>query len=82
LELSATTSVGEKIACPAGGDGIEFLGQSFIAAPSGEINAQGSVDKEELVIAAIDWKRVDEHRTHGHSSAIRESMLIRKSTSG
>ena len=49
---------------PVGGDGIEFWGQSFIAAPSGEIIAQGSVDKEELVIADIEWKRVDEHRTH------------------
>jgi N-carbamoylputrescine amidase len=49
---------------PAGGDGIEFWGQSFIAAPSGEIIAKGSVDKEELVIADIEWKRVDEHRTH------------------
>ena len=49
---------------PVGGDGIEFWGQSFIAAPSGEIIAKGSVDKEELVIADIEWKRVDEHRTH------------------
>ena len=49
---------------PVGGDGIEFWGQSFIVAPSGEIIAKGSVDKEELVIADIEWKRVDEHRTH------------------
>ena len=49
---------------PVGGDGIEFWGQSFVAAPSGEIIAKGSVDKEELVIADIEWKRVDEHRTH------------------
>jgi N-carbamoylputrescine amidase len=49
---------------PVGGDGIEFWGQSFIAAPSGEIIAKGSIDKEELVIADIEWKRVDEHRTH------------------
>jgi N-carbamoylputrescine amidase len=49
---------------PIGGDGIQFWGQSFIAAPSGEIIAQGSVDKEELVVAEIDWKKVDEHRTH------------------
>jgi N-carbamoylputrescine amidase len=49
---------------PVGGDGIEFWGQSFIAAPSGEIIAKGSVDKEELVFADIDWKQVEEHRTH------------------
>ncbi len=49
---------------PAGGDGIEFWGQSFIVAPSGEIIAKGSLAREELVIADIEWKRVDEHRTH------------------
>ncbi len=49
---------------PAGGDGIEFWGQSFICAPSGEILAQGSIDKEEIVSAEIEWERVNEHRTH------------------
>ena len=49
---------------PVGGDGIEFWGQSFIVAPSGEIIAQGSVDKEELVMAEVDWAKVEEHRTH------------------
>jgi N-carbamoylputrescine amidase len=49
---------------PAGGEGIEFWGQSFIVAPSGEIIAKGSVDREELVTADIEWKLVDEHRTH------------------
>ena len=49
---------------PAGGDGIEFWGQSFICAPSGEIVAKGSVDCEEIVLADIDWQSVDRHRTH------------------
>ena len=49
---------------PAGGDGIEFWGQSFVAAPDGEIIAKGSVDKEEIILADIDWARVNEHRTH------------------
>ena len=49
---------------PAGGDGIEFWGQSFICAPSGEIIAQGSVDGEEIVFAEVEWERVNEHRTH------------------
>ncbi len=49
---------------PAGGAGIEFWGQSFIVAPSGEILAKGSVDREEIIMAEVDWKRVDEHRTH------------------
>ena len=39
-------------------------GAKVSSRPSGEIIAKGSVDTEELVIADIDWKRVDEHRTH------------------
>ena len=49
---------------PAGGEGIEFWGQSFVVAPDGEIIAKASVDREEIVSAEIDWKRVNEHRTH------------------
>ena len=49
---------------PAGGDGIEFWGQSFVCGPDGEIMAKGSVDSEEIVAVEIDWKRVNEHRTH------------------
>lgn len=60
--VAACNRVGHEAA--AGGDGIEFWGQSFICAPSGEIIAKGSVDGEELVIADVEWKRVNEHRTH------------------
>jgi N-carbamoylputrescine amidase len=49
---------------PAGGDGIEFWGQSFVCGPDGEITAKGSVDREEIVIAEIDWRNIDRHRTH------------------
>ncbi|HEX8679555.1 MAG TPA: carbon-nitrogen hydrolase, partial [Chthoniobacterales bacterium] len=49
---------------PAGGAGIEFWGQSFICAPSGEILAKGSVDREEIVAAEVDWGRIDVQRTH------------------
>ena len=49
---------------PAGGDGIEFWGQSFVCGPDGEIIAKGSVDREEIVTAEVDWSRVNEHRTH------------------
>ena len=49
---------------PAGGDGIEFWGQSFVCAPNGEIIAKGSVDREEIVMADINWDLVNEHRTH------------------
>jgi N-carbamoylputrescine amidase len=49
---------------PAGGAGIEFWGQSFVCGPDGEIIAKGSVDREEIVMADVDWSRVDEQRTH------------------
>jgi N-carbamoylputrescine amidase len=49
---------------PAGGEGIEFWGQSFICGPDGEIMAKGSVDEEEILMAEVDWTRVNEHRTH------------------
>jgi N-carbamoylputrescine amidase len=49
---------------PAGGDGIEFWGQSFVCGPDGEIIAKGSVDKEEIVMADVEWSRVNEQRTH------------------
>jgi len=60
--VAAANRVGHE--APAGGDGIEFWGQSFICGPDGEIIAQGSVDHEEMVIGEIDWARVNEHRTH------------------
>ena len=60
--VAAANRVGHE--APAGGDGIEFWGQSFICAPSGEILAQGSVDREEIVSAEVEWKRVDQHRIH------------------
>jgi N-carbamoylputrescine amidase len=60
--VAAVNRVGHE--SPPGGAGIEFWGQSLVAAPSGEIIAKGSVEREEIVIADIEWKRVDEHRTH------------------
>src|SRR6195256_3309625 len=60
--VAAINRVGHE--APAGGDGIEFWGQSFLVAPSGEIIAQASMDREETVMAEIEWNRVDEHRTH------------------
>ncbi|HEV8417623.1 MAG TPA: nitrilase-related carbon-nitrogen hydrolase, partial [Candidatus Udaeobacter sp.] len=49
---------------PVGGEGIEFWGQSFVCGPDGEIIAKGSIDQAEIVVAEIDWARVNEHRTH------------------
>ncbi|MDB6147836.1 MAG: Nitrilase/cyanide hydratase and apolipoprotein N-acyltransferase [Spartobacteria bacterium] len=60
--VAAANRVGHEK--PAGGEGIEFWGQSFICGPDGQIIAKGSVDQEEIVMAEIDWDRVNEHRTH------------------
>ena len=49
---------------PAGGDGLEFWGQSFVCGPDGEIIAKGSVNREEIVMAEIDWSVINRHRTH------------------
>src|SRR2546423_7657374 len=39
---------------PAGGDGLEFLGQSFIAGNSGQILARASANQEEDFTASLD----------------------------
>ena len=49
---------------PAGGDGIEFWGQSFVAGTSGQILGKASVDKEEVLIVPVDLAKVDVTRTH------------------
>jgi N-carbamoylputrescine amidase len=60
--VAAANRVGHEK--PAGGDGIEFWGQSFICGPDGAIIAKASIDQEEIVTAEVDWHRVNEHRTH------------------
>jgi N-carbamoylputrescine amidase len=49
---------------PAGGAGLEFWGQSFVAAPSGQILARASADQEEILLVPVDLKQVDVTRTH------------------
>ncbi len=49
---------------PAGGDGIEFWGQSFVADPTGEIIAKASVDQEETLVVEVDLAQLEVQRTH------------------
>ena len=49
---------------PAGGDGVEFWGQSFVADPSGEIIGKASVDREEALVVEIDLGQLELQRTH------------------
>ena len=49
---------------PAGGNGIEFWGQSFVAGTSGQILAKASVDREEILLVPVELGKVDVTRTH------------------
>lgn len=60
--VAAVNRVGHE--APAGGAGIEFWGQSFVCDPTGTIIAKAGVHDEETVLVDIDWKRVEEQRTH------------------
>ena len=46
------------------GDGIEFWGQSFVAAPDGQVIAKAPTGKEEILIVPVDLAKVDVTRTH------------------
>jgi len=60
--VAAINRVGHET--PLGGDGIEFWGQSFVAAPSGQVIAEASVDQTEILTAQLDFAQVHEARTH------------------
>ncbi len=49
---------------PTDDDGLEFWGQSFVAAPSGEVIAEAGIDTEEILMAELDMVHVTEARTH------------------
>jgi N-carbamoylputrescine amidase len=58
----------EKIAGPNGkpvnDDGIQFWGQSFVAAPNGQVVRRASVEKEEVLVVPCDLEKVEFSRTH------------------
>src|SRR6266542_6639126 len=60
--VAVTNRIGHER--PAGGDGIEFWGQSFVAGTFGQILAKASTDKEENLIVPVDLGIVDVTRTH------------------
>lgn len=49
---------------PVNPDGIEFWGQSFVAAPNGQIIKKASRNREEVLIADCDLAKVEFSRTH------------------
>lgn len=62
--VAAVNRIGHEKIAALGGDGIEFWGQSFVAGTSGEILAQASSDREEILIVPVDLAKVDDTRTH------------------
>jgi len=58
----AVNRVGHE--APAGGEGIEFWGQSFVAGTAGEILAKASAYREQVLVVPVDLKKVDVTRTH------------------
>ncbi|MBS0556735.1 MAG: carbon-nitrogen hydrolase [Proteobacteria bacterium] len=56
LPLLACNRTGHESA-PDGGRGIDFWGSSFVAGAQGEVLAQASTDKPELLVADIDLAR-------------------------
>ena len=56
----AVNRVGHE--APAGGDGLEFWGSSFVCDPFGVIVAQAPVDKEDVMVVDIDLSQIEEVR--------------------
>jgi N-carbamoylputrescine amidase len=58
--VAAVNRVGHEN--PAGGAGVEFWGTSFLADPFGVVIAEGSIDREEILIGEVDTKRIEDVR--------------------
>ncbi len=56
----AVNRVGQE--APAGGDGLEFWGSSFVCDPFGAVLAQASIEHEETLVVDVDLKRIEEVR--------------------
>jgi N-carbamoylputrescine amidase len=46
------------------GEGIQFWGQSFVAGTAGEILAKAGAEREEILVAPLDLREVDNTRIH------------------
>ncbi|MFM1873863.1 MAG: hypothetical protein RL398_3285 [Planctomycetota bacterium] len=49
---------------PVNDDGIQFWGQSFLAAPNGQVVYRASVENEEVIVQPCDLDKVEFARTH------------------
>ena len=71
-DASSLQSIVSDHETPVGGDGIEFLGGSFVAGTSGEILSQAGLD-ESVLLLEVDLCKVDVTRTHWPFCAIAAS---------
>ena len=60
--VAVTNRIGREK--PAGGDGLEFWGQSFVAGTNGRILAKAGVSEEKILLVPLDLAKVDVTRTH------------------
>jgi N-carbamoylputrescine amidase len=49
---------------PVNPDGIEFWGQSFVAAPDGQVVSRAPMDEEAVLLVSCDLREVEFSRTH------------------
>jgi N-carbamoylputrescine amidase len=62
--VAAANRIGHEVTAGAGGDGIEFWGQSFVAGTSGEILSQAAVSQPAALVVPVDLAEVETTRTH------------------
>ncbi len=60
--VAACNRIGRE--SPAGGAGIEFWGQSFVAGTGGEILGRAAAARQQILIVPVDLAEVDATRTH------------------
>ncbi|SDB25132.1 N-carbamoylputrescine amidase [Desulfonatronum thiosulfatophilum] len=63
IYVAAVNRIGHEISAD-GGPGIEFWGNSFVAGPMGEILAQASSNREEILLAEVNPTRLETVRRH------------------
>ncbi|MBN2505987.1 MAG: carbon-nitrogen hydrolase [Verrucomicrobia bacterium] len=59
--VAAVNRIGHE--APAGGPGLEFWGQSFVAGPAGQILSRASADQEAVLVVPVPLAAVEETRT-------------------
>ncbi|MEW6719352.1 MAG: carbon-nitrogen hydrolase [Thermodesulfobacteriota bacterium] len=59
--VAAVNRVGREVP-EDGGAGIEFWGSSFVCDPQGAVLAEGSADREEILLAEVDFAHIEEIR--------------------